>query len=71
LLFLQKTHFSGELYHRSAQEVQKGSDFRLDIRKSFSSENGNAVAQAVQRGGGGTVPGGVQEPQRCGTEGNG
>lgn len=51
--------------------MQKGSDFRLDIRKSFSSENGNAVAQAVQRGGGGTVPGGVQEPQRCGTEGNG
>jgi len=33
--------------------------------------NGEAVAQAAQGGGGVTVPGGVQEPCRCGTEGRG
>jgi len=29
------------------------------------------LAQAAQGGGGVTVPGGVQEPWRCGTEGHG
>ncbi len=33
--------------------------------------SGAAVAQAAQGGGGVTVPGGVQEPWRCGTEGRG
>jgi len=32
---------------------------------------GQAVAQAAQRGGGATVPEGVQETWRCGTEGRG
>ena len=32
---------------------------------------GEAVAQAAQGGGGVTVPGGVEEPCGCGTEGRG
>ena len=39
----------------------------MDIRKQKSNE---AVAQAVQGGGGVTVPGGVPEPCGCGTEGH-
>ena len=39
--------------------------FRLDNRKSFSAR---VVAQAAQGGGTVTVPGGVQELWRCGTE---
>ena len=31
--------------------------------------SGEALAQAAQGSGGVTVPGGVQETQRCGTEG--
>jgi len=42
----------------------------LDNRKSFS-KSGWALAQAAQGGGGVTVPGSVQEPQRCSTEGCG
>ena len=38
--------------------------FRLDIRKNFISESGEAVAQAAQGGGGVAVSGGVQE--QCG-----
>jgi len=42
----------------------------LDIRKSFfSRKSGEALAQAAQEGGGVTIPGGVQEEDRCGTEG--
>jgi len=33
--------------------------------------SGEAVAQAAHKGGGVTVPGGVQEPCGCGTEGHG
>jgi len=33
--------------------------------------SGEAVAQAAQGGGGVTIPGGVQELSRCGTEGRG
>ena len=36
------------------------------VRKSS-----DAVAQAAQGGGGVTIPGGVQELSRCGTEGRG
>ena len=36
-----------------------------------SKEHCNALAQAAQRGGGVTIPGGVQELCRCGTEGCG
>ena len=32
---------------------------------------GDALAQAAQRSGGATVPGGAQEKGRCGTEGHG
>ena len=45
--------------------------FRLDIKNHFFSESGEAVAQAAQRGGGVTVPGGVQGRGECGTEGHG
>jgi len=46
--------------------------FRLDIRKDiFFHGSGNASEQASQRGGGITIPGGVQEMWRCGTEGHG
>jgi len=45
--------------------------FRLDIRNNFFSERSDAVAQDAQGGGGVTVPAGVQEPWRCGTEGCG
>jgi len=31
-------------------------------------KSGNVLAQAAQRGGGVTIPGGDQEPWRCGTE---
>ena len=42
----------------------------MDIRKSFfSRKSGEALAQAAQEGGGVTIPGGVQEEDRCGTEG--
>ena len=43
-----------------------GSDWIFLLRKS-----GDALAQAAQRGGGVTVPGGIQEKSRCGTEGHG
>ena len=36
-----------------------------------SSVSGEALAEAAQRGGGVTVPGSVQEPCGCGTEGHG
>ena len=36
-----------------------------------SSQSNNAVAQAAQGGGAVTIPGGVQELWRCGTEGRG
>jgi len=45
--------------------------FRLDIRKIFFCESGEAVTEAAQGGGGVTVSGGVQEPCGCGTEGCG
>ena len=45
--------------------------FRLVIRNNFFSERGEAVAQAAQGGGGGTIPGGVQETWRNSTEGSG
>ena len=34
-------------------------------------KNGEAVAQAAQGGGAATIPGGVEEPCGCGTEGRG
>jgi len=46
--------------------------FRLDIKvKLLLRKSGSALAQPAQRGGGVTVPGGVQETRRCGTEGHG
>ena len=45
--------------------------FRLDIRKNFFCESGEAVTEAAQGGDGVTVSGGVQEPCGCGTEGHG
>jgi len=45
---------------------------RLDSRKIFFLlKSGRAVAQTAQGGGGVTIPGGVQETWRCGTEGYG
>ena len=41
------------------------------ILGKFLLRSGATVAQAAQGGGGGTVPGGVQEPCRCSTEGRG
>ena len=41
------------------------------VRKSFPGESGEAVAQAAQRSGGITAPGGAQELCRCGTVGHG
>ena len=41
------------------------------MRIYFFSKSAEAVARAAQRGGGVTVPGGVQETWRCGTEGCG
>ena len=44
----------------------------MDIRKNvLISKSGAAVAQAAQGGGAVTIPGGVQELWRCGTEGPG
>ena len=40
-------------------------------KKQILSRSGEAVAQVAQGGGGVTVPGGVQEPCGCGTEGQG
>jgi len=46
--------------------------FRLDIRKKFIlKKSGEALEQVAQGGGGGTIPGGAQEMQRCGTERHG
>ena len=50
--------------------VYKGK-FRLDVRKNLFSKSGDALAQAAQGGGALTIPGGVQELCRCGTEGRG
>ena len=47
-------------------EAQVGHHKKFLLRKS-----GEATAQAAQVGGGVTVPGGVQETCRCGTEGCG
>ena len=33
-------------------------------------KSGDALAQTVQKDGGVTIPGGVQQPWRCGTEGH-
>ena len=48
-------------------------DIRLDIRrKSFLTKSGEARAQTAQGNGGVIIiPGGVQEPWRCDTEGRG
>lgn len=43
--------------------------FRLDIRKILSSEGIVTQWYSCPRSGGVTVPGGVPEPWRCGTEG--
>ena len=44
---------------------------RSDIRKHlFSEKSGDALERAAQVGEV-TIPGGVQEKQRCGTEGHG
>ena len=45
--------------------------FRLDIREVFYCKSGQALAQAAQRGGGVTSPGGVQKPCSRGTSGHG
>ena len=45
--------------------------FRLDIRKHFFSESGEALVQAAQRDGGVTEPGGVQRAFGCCVEGHG
>ena len=42
---------------------------RLDIRKNFLEKVVAAAAQAAQGGGGVTIPGGVEETHKCGTEG--
>ena len=46
-----------------AREVQVAYYKKFLLRKS-----GEVLEQTVQRGGGVTVPGGVQEPWMCGTE---
>ena len=54
--------------------VLRGADSRLGSSVLIGSpvaSFGQAVAQAAQGGGGVTAPGGVQEPQSCGTEGCG
>jgi len=38
-------------------------------KKILLRKSGDALAQAAQGGSGVTVPGAVQEPQRCGTDG--
>ena len=45
--------------------------FRLDIRKNFFTESGQALEEAAQRGGGVAIPGGVQKMCRGGTSGHG
>ena len=46
--------------------------FRLDVRKHFFSQKSNdALEQANQGVGRVTIPGTVQEPCGCGTEGSG
>ena len=47
-------------------EAQVGYEEKFILRKS-----GEALVQAAKGGGGVTVPGGVQEMWRCGTEGGG
>ena len=46
-------------------ELQAGYEEKILLRKSSE-----ALAQAAQGGDGVTIPGGVQEPCRCGTEGH-
>jgi len=41
------------------------------LEKNILRKSGGALAGAARGGGGDTVPGGVQEPCRCGTEGRG
>ena len=45
-------------------------EVQLEIRKNLFSESVKALAQAAQGGGELTVPEGVQETWRCGTEGH-
>jgi len=42
--------------------------FRLDVRKNFFSKSDAVLEQAAQGGGTVTIPGGLQEKDRCGTE---
>ena len=45
--------------------------FRLDIRKKgLLRKSGEPSEQTAQGGGGTTIPRGVEEPWRCGTEGH-
>ena len=44
---------------------------RLDIRERFSSERAVRHCTTAQVGGGVTIPEGVQEVWRCGTDGHG
>ena len=39
------------------------------LEKFLLQKSGDALTQAAQGGGGVTIPGGVQETRRCGTEG--
>ena len=41
------------------------------LGKISSPKSGGALAQPAQGGGGVNVPGGVQEPRRCGVQGHG
>ena len=45
--------------------------FRLDIRKNFFTDSGEALEQAAQGSGGVTIPGGVKKKCRCDTSGHG
>jgi len=45
--------------------------FRLDIKKEFSSEEWQCIGTGWAGRCGVTIPGGVEETWRCGTEGHG
>ena len=67
--YIDGTQFEARIKEVMDLSSSRKGRFRSDDRKKFS-ESGDALAQA-ELGGGVTIPGGVWEPWRCGTEGHG
>jgi len=53
------------------RKLSKARGWEVQVGKFLLRKSGDALEQAAQGGGGVTVPGGVQEPCGCGSEGHG